>query len=395
MMAKSKPNWAEMNLNDTSHPGTFMGLMQSSQLKVMTIIGARPQFIKASAVSAAFKKGGQFQEIVVNTGQHYDDNMSQIFFGELGMDPPAFNLNIGSGLHGAQTGAMMQQIEQVVLDQKPDWILIYGDTNSTLAGALVGAKLHVPVAHVEAGLRSFNRLMPEEINRIVSDHVSAMLFAPTETAVAHLASEGILGEKVIQSGDVMYDVALAVKARVGDPTPLLKELGVEAGKFVLATVHRAENTDTPERLSAIIKGLIATSQEIPVVLPLHPRTRKLLAESDLGASLARSVKVIDPVGYYDMVRLESTAAVVATDSGGVQKEAYFYEVPCVTLRTETEWVELVELGWNRIVPPVDAQVIHESIQAAIGTRGQDQKPYGTGEAALKIVASLGNWDLTE
>ena len=377
-----------MNLKDTSRPGTFIGYMQSRPLKVMTIIGARPQFIKASAVSAAFKAHGRFQELVVNTGQHYDDNMSQIFFSELGMGPPAFNLNIGSGPHGAQTGAMMTQIEQVVLEQKPDWILIYGDTNSTLAGALVGAKLHVPVAHVEAGLRSFNRLMPEEINRIVSDHVSELLFAPTIVAVNHLANEGISGEKVIQSGDVMYDVALAAKARIGDPTPLLTELGVEAEKFVLATVHRAENTDSPDRLRAIIEGLVKVAETIPVVLPLHPRTRKLLADSGLGAELESSVKVIDPVGYYDMVRLESSAAVVATDSGGVQKEAYFYEVPCVTLRTETEWVELVDLGWNRIVPPLDSDDVRTQVVEAIGTRGEDQKPYGDGSAASIIVEAL-------
>jgi UDP-GlcNAc3NAcA epimerase len=342
--------------------------MQSRPLKVMTIIGARPQFIKASAVSAAFKASGQMQEIVVNTGQHYDDNMSQIFFSELGMDPPAFNLNIGSGQHGAQTGAMM--------------------TNSTLAGALVGAKLHVPVAHVEAGLRSFNRLMPEEINRIVSDHVSELLFAPTIVAVDHLANEGISGEKVIQSGDVMYDVALAAKDRIGDPTALLTELRVEAERFVLATVHRAENTDSPDRLRAIIEGLVKVARTIPVVLPLHPRTRKLLADSGLEAKLESSVKVIDPVGYYDMVRLESSAAVVATDSGGVQKEAYFYGVPCVTLRTETEWVELVDLGWNRIVPPVDSDQIRTQVIEAIGTKGEDQKPYGDGSAASIIVDAL-------
>lgn len=369
-------------------PGTFIGNMQSRQLKVMTVIGARPQFIKASAVSAAFKADPDLCEIVVNTGQHYDDNMSKIFFGELGMDPPAFNLNIGSGLHGAQTGAMMTQIEQVVVDQKPDWILIYGDTNSTLAGALVGAKLHVPVAHVEAGLRSFNRLMPEEINRIVSDHVSELLFAPTKTAVSHLANEGVSGDKVILCGDVMYDVALAVKSRIGDPTPFLSKHGVEAKKFVLATVHRAENTDSPERLKAVIGGLAMVAETIPVVLPLHPRTRKLLSESSSGVELTANIKVIDPVGYYDMVRLESSAAVVATDSGGVQKEAYFYEVPCVTLRTETEWVELVELGWNRVVPPLDAKNICESILGAIGNTGQDEKPYGDGTAAAQIIHAL-------
>ncbi len=365
--------------------------MDAPKLKVMTIIGARPQFIKASAVSAAFRENDRFQEIVVNTGQHYDDNMSKVFFGELGMDPPAFNLNIGSGPHGAQTGAMMAQIEQVAMEQKPDWILIYGDTNSTLAGALVGAKMHIPVAHVEAGLRSFNKLMPEEINRITSDHVSSLLFAPTQVAASHLTNEGISGSHVIESGDVMYDVALAVKDRIGNPTEYLASLGAEMGKFVLATVHRAENTDSPDRLRAIFAGLSAVAETIPVVLPLHPRTRKLLAESGIESQLNSKIKFIDPVGYYDMVRLESSAAVVATDSGGVQKEAYFYGVPCVTLRTETEWVELVELGWNRIVPPVDADQISKEILDAIGSVGRDEKPYGTGQASKVIVSALASF----
>ncbi len=356
-------------------------------MTILTVVGARPQFIKASVVTRLLAQRSGVREILVHTGQHYDAGMSDVFFQELAMPPPAHHLGIGSGQHGAQTGRMLAALEEVMLSETPDRVLVYGDTNSTLAGALAAAKLHIPVAHVEAGLRSFNRRMPEEVNRVLTDHLSQWLFAPTDTAVGNLAREGIADARVQKTGDVMYDVALHYAGEAERRSRILAELKLKSGQYLLATVHRAENTDNPARLAAIFEGLQAVSADLPVVLPLHPRTRKIL-ERDRQAP-GGALRIIDPVGYLDMLMLEKNARLIATDSGGVQKEAYFYEVPCVTLREETEWVELVGAGWNRLAPPAGAaevaRVIREGLSAKPGAAG---KLYGDGQAASLIVRSL-------
>ena len=353
--------------------------------KIVTVLGARPQFIKASVVSHAVAQTPGLSEVVVHTGQHFDANMSDVFFEELGMAKPDHFLDIHGGGHGAMTGRMLEQVEKVLLAEKPDAVLVYGDTNSTLAGALAAAKLHIPVAHVEAGLRSFNMAMPEEVNRILTDRISRWLFTPTESAAQHLQREGFAPEKIIAVGDVMYDVALFHGQRVQAGTGLMARLGLAPQGYVLATVHRAENTDHPERLAAIVDGLMATAQQLPVVWPLHPRTRAVLQKAGRLEALADKVTLIDPVGYLAMVQLEKFAALIATDSGGVQKEAFFYKVPCITLRDETEWVELVDAGWNRLMPPLNADAVHQAVVSSLGQRGADVRPYGAGDAAQRIV----------
>jgi UDP-GlcNAc3NAcA epimerase len=351
---------------------------------IATIVGARPQFIKVAPVSRALADTGVVKEVLIHTGQHHDAGMSDIFFEELGIAPPAHHLDVHGGGHGAMTGAMLQKLEPVLQDLKPDRVLIYGDTNSTLAGALVAAKLHIPVAHVEAGLRSFNRAMPEEINRIVADQLSDMLFASTEAAARNLEREGVAAARIFPVGDVMYDAALQFADAAKRRSAILRDLGVEPGRYVLATVHRAENTDEATRLENIVAALEEVAAELPVVLPLHPRTAARMKA--LGLAF-RKVRTIPPVGYLDMVALESRAAAIATDSGGVQKEAFFYEVPCVTLRDETEWIELVELGWNRLASPAGGGLA-EAILQAIGRRGTDAKPYGDGKSARAIAEIL-------
>lgn len=351
---------------------------------VVTVVGARPQFIKVAPVSRALRKKGTVGEILVHTGQHFDFNMSDVFFAELGIAPPDHLLEVNGGGHGAMTGAMMQKLEPLLQELRPDWVMVYGDTNSTLAGALVAAKLHVPVVHVESGLRSFNRAMPEEINRIVTDHLSSVLFTSTDTATDNLMREGIAGAAIHQVGDVMYDAALLFAGEAKERSSLLAELGLSSGGFVLATVHRAENTDDLRRLKALVGGLETVASRLPVVLPLHPRTRNALAKA--GMAFDR-VLTVEPLGYLDMVALESQAAVIATDSGGVQKEAFFYQVPCVILRDETEWVELVDLGWNRLAPPEQGNIA-EAILGAIGRRGKKAAPYGNGDAATAIADIL-------
>ncbi len=311
--------------------------------KIFTVLGARPQFIKAAPVSQALSQCG-LDEVIVHTGQHFDALMSDVFFDELAIPKPAYNLEVNSLGHGAMTGRMLEKLEEAMLAEKPDLVLIYGDTNSTVAGALAGAKLNIPVAHVEAGLRSFNRRMPEEINRVVADHVSALLFCPTRTAVANLAAEGIT-KGVHAVGDVMFDATLAAVKRAGERSSILETYELTQGQYAVATIHRAENTDDPERFARVIAWLEAAARETPVVMPVHPRTRKLLASRGL---VPAGLTLIDPVGYLDMARLLSQAAAVFTDSGGLQKEAYFHRVPCVTLRDETEWVETIEAGWNRL-----------------------------------------------
>ena len=356
--------------------------------KILTVLGARPQFIKASVVSHAFRQSRQSQEVLVHTGQHFDANMSDVFFDELGMSKPDHFLDIHGGGHGAMTGRMLERLEQVMLTERPDAVLVYGDTNSTLAGALAAAKLHIPVAHVEAGLRSFNMAMPEEVNRILTDRVSSWLFTPTQTAAQHLQREGFSPEQIHLVGDVMYDVALHHGQRVQLGSGLMARLGLEPKGYILATVHRAENTDQPERLAAIVDALTITARQLPVVWPLHPRTRAVLQKIGKLEGLADQVQLIDPVGYLDMVQLEKFAALIATDSGGVQKEAFFHQVPCVTLRDETEWVELVDSGWNRLAPPVDAQSLCRLLNVALGSHGDPVAPYGSGCAALAIVEKL-------
>jgi UDP-GlcNAc3NAcA epimerase len=356
--------------------------------KIITVLGARPQFIKASVVSHAISRSGTLREQVLHTGQHFDANMSDVFFSELGMERPAYQLDINGGTHGAMTGRMLAEVEAVLLAERPDAVLVYGDTNSTLAGALAAVKLHIPVAHVEAGLRSFNMAMPEEINRILTDRISRWLFTPTLDAKEQLLREGVDGQRIVPVGDVMYDVALHHGERAGKRTGMLDALGLKGGDYVLATVHRAENTDHPQRLDAIVDGFATVTGRLPVVWPMHPRTRQILQRDGRLAALTGRLHAIDPVGYLDMVLLERQAAAIATDSGGVQKEAFFHRVPCITLRDETEWVELVRAGWNRLAPPTSAQAVSDAVLAAIGTTGQDVTPYGSGRAAEAIVERL-------
>jgi UDP-GlcNAc3NAcA epimerase len=350
--------------------------------RILTIIGARPQFIKASVVSRAIQQTEGIEEIMLHTGQHFDSNMSDIFFNQLAIPRPDIQLDIHGGSHGEMTGRMLAEIERALLAYKPDRVLVYGDTNSTLAGALAAAKLHIPVAHVEAGLRSFNMQMPEEINRILTDQISDLLFCPTATAVKNLANEGF-GSKpvqVLQSGDVMQDAAILfvekAVAPIGDVLP---------EDFILATLHRAENTDNPERLASIVKALNKIHrQHASVVLPLHPRTRKLIVEQRLELN----VRLIDPVGYFEMVWLLNHCGLVLTDSGGVQKEAFFFGKACVTLRDQTEWLELVEAGANELVGADNLKIV-EAAGRNLGRKVRDNEQlYGGGEASKRIVSAL-------
>lgn len=354
-------------------------------MRVVTVVGARPQFVKAAMVSQAILASEGITEEIIHTGQHYDRNMSDLFFGDLGIPEPAYRFNAGQGSHGAQTGLMLTEIESVLMAARPDWVLVYGDTNSTLAGALAAAKLHIPVAHVEAGLRSFNRKMPEEINRILTDHVSELLLPPTQLGYDNLSKEGLLTRRVEIVGDVMYDACLQFR-EAERVKGVVASLGLEPGRYILATIHRAENTDNLERLTAILGGLGEAAKEMPVFLPLHPRTRKVIEAQ--GIELAQSIRIVEPVGFLEMVALEKDAALIATDSGGVQKEAFFFEVPCVTLRNETEWLELVQMGWNTLCPPVSVDAVASAIESSLGTKGQPGRPYGDGDAGSKVVAAL-------
>jgi len=328
------------------------------------------------------------KEIVVHTGQHFDTNMSDVFFQELGMATPRHNLDVHGGGHGEMTGRMLIALEKVVQEERPDAVLVYGDTNSTLAGALVAAKLHIPVAHVEAGLRSFNMRMPEEINRILTDRISDWLFTPTAIASQNLRNEGVPEAQITQVGDVMYDVALHHGARVSDADGALQRLDLTPGSYVLTTIHRAENTDDPVRLAAIINALRSIARQRPVVWPLHPRTRQMLDRLGLLDQARAHLTLIEPVGYLDMVQLEKYAALIATDSGGVQKEAFFHQVPCVTLRDETEWVELVDAGWNRLVDARASASVERALNDALTASRQNVQPYGDGTAARHIVETL-------
>ena len=356
--------------------------------KIVTVLGARPQFIKASAVSRAIEKSGKLKEVVVHTGQHFDKNMSDVFFKELGIKTPKYNLGISGGKHGEMTGRMLWKVEEVLIKEQPDLVLVYGDTNSTLAGALAAVKLGIPVAHVEAGLRSFNTAMPEEVNRILTDRISRWLFAPTEAAAGHLRREGVEEERIILVGDVMYDVALQHSSGVSADERVLKRLKLQPKSYILATVHRAENTDDPHRLAVIVEALKQVAKSFPVIWPLHPRTQHALERNGEPLTGCAHLHVIEPVGYLDMVQLEKYAAVIATDSGGVQKEAFFHSVPCVTLRDETEWVELVEAGWNRLASLENPDRLAKVIIAAKGLLGHQKLIYGNWSASEKIVAAL-------
>jgi UDP-GlcNAc3NAcA epimerase len=359
-------------------------------MRVTTVVGARPQFIKASPVSRALRTAG-IDEVLVHTGQHYDRGMSQVFFEELGLAAPDVNLGVGSGSHATQTAAMLVGIEQQLLHARPDMLVVYGDTNSTLAASLAAAKLHIPIAHVEAGLRSFNRRMPEETNRIVTDSLSELLFAPTAVAASHLHREGVPAEKIYVVGDVMYDAALLHGTRARETSDILGIMGLMPGSYVLATVHRAENTDDPARLRSIIDGLSGASLHHTIVWPMHPRTRATLDRLGWSAECERRLRITEPVGYLDMVMLEKSASVIATDSGGVQKEAFFHRVPCVTLREETEWVETVSMGWNTLVPPANGQAIASAIDRSVGCTGEEGFPYGDGRAAERIADAIRGW----
>jgi len=349
--------------------------------KVASIVGARPQFIKAAPVERVLRKVAR--EILVHTGQHYDYEMSAVFFKELDIPEPDYHLGVGSGSHGWQTGQMLIRIEEVLLKEKPDWVLVYGDTNSTLAGALAAVKLHIPVAHVEAGLRSFNRAMPEEHNRVLTDHAADLLFCPTQTAVDNLAREGIKNG-VHLVGDVMYDAILHNIKIAERGVNTLSRLGVEPGGYVLATVHRPRNTDDPARLRSIIAALEEIGRDLLVIFPAHPRTRKALEAIEYRPTTG--IWLIEPVGYLEMLLLERQARAILTDSGGVQKEAYIFERPCITLREETEWVETVEAGWNRLVG-ADREAI---VRAYREFRLPDDHPplFGDGRAAERIVDIL-------
>ncbi|MCC6938760.1 MAG: UDP-N-acetylglucosamine 2-epimerase (non-hydrolyzing) [Flavobacteriales bacterium] len=371
-----------------------------AKVNVISVVGARPQFVKAAAIDRAMSRSGTMVHSVLHTGQHYDERMSAVFFKELGIPEPQWDLGVGSGTHGHQTASMLSAIEKVLVEAKPDVVLLYGDTNSTLAAAMATAKLRIPMAHIEAGLRSFNKSMPEEINRIMCDHCSTWLFCPTMVAVDNLRREGFEPKSkgratmdsphVIMSGDVMYDNSSYFSAVAAERSVILKTHGLVAERFVLATIHRENNTDDADRLKAIITGLaeVASAHDLPVVLPLHPRTQDRLDRSPELATAAKDLVLIPPVGYLDMIALERNARLVITDSGGVQKEAFFFNKPCVVLRAETEWVELVQRG-QAVLADADPKRIHEAV-AGFMKHGKPtcEDLYGDGHAAERIIKEL-------
>ena len=376
-------------------------------MKIVTIIGARPQIIKAAALSRAIKNkfSSQLKEVIVHTGQHYDANMSQIFFDELGIPAPDYNLNVGSGGHGSQTAAMIAGIEEILIKEKPNGIVLYGDTNSTLAGGIAAIKIHVPVIHIEAGLRSFNKAMPEEVNRIMCDHVSSFLFTPTKTGLINLIKEGFdvgtmppfnaNNPKIYHCGDVMYDNSLYFSEVAETKTTILQKLNLQKNNFILATIHRNNNTDEPKRLNALFKSLndISKKYKLDVVLPLHPRTAKLL-ETNLSKELYKEItanpqfKITEPASFLEMVALEKNCKLVMTDSGGVQKEAFYFEKPCIILRPETEWVELVKCG-AAIIADANEDKIKNAFEV-LTAKKEFEFPayYGDGHAAEFICGEI-------
>lgn len=355
-------------------------------IKIVTILGARPQFIKAGSVSREFAKYDFLKEVIVHTGQHYDANMSDVFFDEMKIPKPHYFLGIGGKSHGAMTGQMIEKIEELLVNEKPDWVLVYGDTNSTLAGAIAASKLHIKVAHIEAGLRSFNMKMPEEVNRILTDRISSILFCPTQAAINNLQAEGVdkWNTQVELSGDVMQDGAIFYRELAEKPLDLTLD-----SEFVLSTIHRAENTDSEKRLTAIVESLNEIAEQIAVVFPLHPRT-KIKLEA-LPVKLSSSIKLIDPVGYLNMVWLIDNCKLVMTDSGGLQKEAFFFEKPCITLRDETEWVELVEHNFNTLVG-ADKMAIISTFNEHVFSDNYSIDLYGNGLAASHIANVIINYE---
>ena len=351
-------------------------------MKIASIVGARPQFIKCSPISKELRKN--HHEILIHTGQHYNYEMSKLFFDQLGIPKPDYNLGVGSGSQGEQTGKMLIEIEKVLIKEKPDLVLIYGDTNSTLAGALVAVKLHIKIAHVEAGLRSFNKKMPEEINRIITDHCSDILFSPTKTGVTNLEKEGIT-KGVYLTGDVMFD-ALKENLKIAEKSKILDELDLQAKEYYLTTVHRQENTDNIDNLSKILQALSQINKK--VVFPIHPRTKKFIKNNKLEKTLDKNVILIDPVGYLDFIWLEKNAKKILTDSGGIQKEAYMLKVPCITLRENTEWVETVDDNWNVIVGN-DKEKILDAVKN-FNPSSEQKGHYGEGDASIKIKEIIDN-----
>lgn len=355
-------------------------------MKLLTIIGARPQFVKAAALSREIKKHTQLQEIIVHTGQHFDANMSDIFFEEMEIPKPHYNLNINGLSHGAMTGQMLEKLEEVMLSEKPDVVLVYGDTNSTIAGALAAKKLHIKVAHVEAGLRSFNMQMPEEINRILTDRISDWLFCPTDTAINNLNNEGYknIQCKVVKTGDVMEDAAFFYAKKASEKSTIINQLNLTEKPFILATIHRAENTDNSTHLKGIIDALNKLHEVQPVIVPLHPRTKKLIEQHQLQANFT----IVEPLGYFDMIMLLQNCSLVITDSGGLQKEAYFFGKFCVTTREQTEWVELVENGYNSIAGTNTEKIIQLAQNALSASFPQKINLYGNGSACENICSAL-------
>ncbi|MBI9066502.1 MAG: UDP-N-acetylglucosamine 2-epimerase (non-hydrolyzing) [Salinivirgaceae bacterium] len=353
--------------------------------KIVTIVGARPQFIKAAAVSRELIKAG-IEEKIIHTGQHFDDNMSKVFFDEMEIPKPHYNLDIHSLSHGAMTGRMIEEIEKILLIEKPDYLIVYGDTNSTLAGALAAQKLQIPIAHVEAGLRSFNMKMPEETNRILTDRISNLLFCPTDNAIENLKNEGFdnFTCKVIRTGDVMQDAAIFYDKMSYEKSLIINQLNLSHSNFVLCTLHRQENTDDINRLQNIIEALNILSEKYTIVLPLHPRTRNIIAKNNIKLKF----KPIDPVGYFDMIQLIKNSKFIITDSGGLQKEAFFFKKFCITTRDETEWVELVKNGFNVVVGANKDKILHEANQLINKTADFDVDLYGNGKASKRIVSVL-------
>jgi UDP-GlcNAc3NAcA epimerase len=352
-------------------------------IKLVTVVGARPQFIKAAMLSRAVCGTDGVEEVVIHTGQHYDPNMSDVFFDELKIERPTHNLGIGGGSHGQNTGRMLEAIEHILLKESPTAVVVYGDTDSTLAGALAAAKLCIPVVHVEAGLRSYNMSMPEEVNRRLTDHVSSLLLAPNESAVTILLGEGLNLSTIRNTGDLMFDAALHFGELAQSRSDVLISLGLRPGNYILATVHRQENTDDRNRLACLVRAF--ENSPFTIVLPLHPRARKRMEEFSIV--LPSNVLVTQPLGYLDMVMLEKNARLIATDSGGVQKEAYFHGIPCITLRNETEWPELIEMGWNRLVSP-DSEDLTRALMRDYERGRQDLAPYGNGDAADLAIAAI-------
>jgi len=359
-------------------------------VKIVTVVGARPQFIKAAALSRAIQKSyaSDIEEILVHTGQHYDNNMSGMFFNELSIPVPKYNLGISNVSHGVMTGRMLEALESVLMKESPDCLLVYGDTNSTLAGALAAAKIRIPIVHVEAGLRSFNMEMPEEINRIIADRLSTLLFCPTVTAVNNLKMEGIV-KGVHNVGDVMYDVALFYSNQAQKSESILSTLGMLSQDYVLVTCHREENTNARERLIEILSALNCIADRFRIIFPLHPRTRKVIEKWNLFSYLNK-LTVIEPLPFLDMIVLEKNATTIITDSGGIQKEAFFYRVPCLTMRDDTEWIETIDAGANILVG-ANSESIRQGVESLL--RGEwkpnfDSRPYGDGQASQAVISLL-------